>query len=170
MARDRRDPKGYYAVLNLSPGASDAEVQLAYTFLKNAWRTNRKIDRARVKEAYDVLIDPKTRREYQNRRRGSVALDRTALYGAAVGLIVVLFAVAALLFPGFLLPAAQPFTIGDRLLNATDLAPLGEVIAVEPGHVFPNGGSGDAYRVRAHDGSEIWYPAADLEHHFRRSR
>ena len=49
MARDSRDPKGYYALLNLSPNASDAEVRLAYTFLKIAWGRNRKLNRAKIK-------------------------------------------------------------------------------------------------------------------------
>ena len=55
MALGRRDPKRYYEVLNLQPGASPSEVRLAYTFLRNASQSNPRLPMARIQGAYDFL-------------------------------------------------------------------------------------------------------------------
>ncbi|MGD8377774.1 MAG: hypothetical protein PVF68_16710 [Acidobacteriota bacterium] len=168
MSRDPRDPKGYYATLNLSPEASDAEVRLAYTFLKSAWRTNRKLDRRKIKQAFDVLSDAELRAAYRRSttRRPAISPDRQ-IYVLGGSSAAVLFLIAAFLFPGFLRPAPEPFSPGDRLLNQRTMAPLGEVLRREAGHVFPNGGTGDAYLIRLEDGQERWFPIGDLEEHYR---
>lgn len=168
MSRDPRDPKGYYAVLNLSPNASDAEVRLAYTFLKNAWRTNRRLDRRRIKEAFDVLSDPEQLAAYRrSRTRRPVISPDQRIYVLGGSAAALLFLIAAFLFPGFLRPAPEAFSPGDRLLNQRTMAPLGEVMRRETGHAFPNGGTGDAYLIRLEDGQERWFPVGDLEEHYR---
>ena len=165
MARDPRDRKGYYAVLNVSPGANTAEVQLAYTFLKNSWRTNHRLNRAKIKEAYDVLTDPVARQRYRDGGKGMGSENLFYIGGGA--LAAVLFTIAAFVFPGFLLSGPGRFSSGARLLNSVDMSPLGEVVELEENHVFPNGGGGDAYLIRRDDGTEKWFPTGDLEQHFR---
>ena len=168
MARDSRDPKGYYALLNLSPNASEAEVRLAYTFLKIAWGMNRKLNRAKIKEAYDCLSDADRCLEYRTagkKKRGSPG-NRVYVFGGSLALV--LFLVGAFVFPGFLIPAADPFRSGDRLLHAGDMAPLGEVVRMEAGHRFANGLAGNAYLIRMEDGTERWFPTIDLERHYQK--
>ena len=165
MSSAASDPSGYYRVLNLSPGATDAEVRLAYTFLKNEWQMNRKIPRARIKEAYDFLCDPNQKEAYDAGRAedgGGVMLRVT---GAALLTGLVLF--WAFVFPGVLQPGRATFHAGDRLHQARVGAFLGEVVRKEEGHRFPNGAAGDAYLVRLEDGSERWFPTTDLEAHYR---
>lgn len=169
MPRNPRDPKGYYQVLNLSPGASSAEVKLAYTFLKNAWRTNRKLPRARIKEAYDCLTDPASRREYDSpsRRGGGPGPEQLRLTGAVI-LLAALLGFGGFVFPGFLIPGPDAFEAGDRLVSAVGETSLGEILRSEAVHVFPGGRTGEAYLVRLSVGGERWFPASDLERNYRR--
>jgi len=172
MAGSPRDPLGYYRVLNLSPGANEAEIRLAYTFLKNAWQRDRKIPRSRIKEAYDCLSDPTLKASYDSGKRARAARgargDRDwVAVGVAGSIMVALLLFAGLIFPGFLLPGPAQFASGSLLVRQKDQAPLGEIVRREPAHLFPNGGSGSAYLVRFADGSEHWYPSSDLENHYR---
>ena len=168
MARNPRDPNGYYDVLNISPGANSAEVQLAYTFLKNAWQKRRGLPRGRIKEAYECLSDPDTKRDYDEkaRRGGGAAPERVRLI-ASIVLAVVLLAFGGFVFPGFLLPAPEPFELGDQVVSRVDAEPLGRVMKIEIGHRFPNGGVGDAYQLQLSQGGQAWFPTGDLERNYR---
>jgi len=166
MAATARDPLGYYRVLNLSPGANEAEIRLAYTFLKNAWQHDRKIPRSRIKEAFDCLSDPSLKGAYDSGKRKRADRDWVAV-GVSAAILAALLLFAGLVFPGFLLPRPTPFASGSQLVRQKDQAPLGEIVRRDPAHRFPNGVSGSAYLVRFGDGSERWYPTSDLENHYR---
>ena len=167
MAGSPRDPLGYYRVLNLSPGANEAEIRLAYTFLKNAWQHDRKIPRAKIKEAYDCLSDPKLKGTYDSGKKRARSDREWAAVGVSGAIMVALLLFAGLVFPGFMLPRPTPFASGSLLVRQKDQAPLGEVVRRDPAHHFTNGGSGSAYLVRFPDGSERWYPTSDLENHYQ---
>jgi curved DNA-binding protein CbpA len=167
MARTQRDPLGYYKVLNLSPGANEAEIRLAYTFLKNAWQRDRRIPRSRIKEAYDCLSDSRQKAAYDSGKRSRGDRDMVAV-GVSGAIMVALLLFAGLIFPGFFLPNPKPFASGTAVVRQKDQAPLGEIVRREPAHLFPNGVSGAAYLVRLADGTERWYPTTDLENHYQR--
>jgi len=165
MARLRRDPKAYYEVLNLQPGASPSEVKLAYTFLKNACVRDPRLEKDRIEEAYDFLQDPTQKDDYDI----AVVLatsprNRSTNLGVIVVVALLLF--AGFVFPGFLRPGPEPFMTGQELVSNARKTPLGEVIREEEGHRFPNGLTGPAYLVRGEDGTERWYPKSDIEAHY----
>ena len=166
MAGSSRDPLGYYRVLNLTPGANEAEIRLAYAFLKNAWQKDRKIPRSRIKEAYDCLSDPKMKTSYDSGRRARVDRDWVTV-GVSGAILVALLLFAGLIFPGFLMPRPSAFAPGSLLVRQKDQTPLGEIVRREPAHLFANGATGSAYLVRFADGSEHWYPVSDLENHYQ---
>ena len=80
----KSDPLGYYAALNISPGASREEVRLAYRFLKKSYleTRNRKIDISKAQAAYEMLNDPKRKSAYD---RGDVSGARAGGAGPFVG-------------------------------------------------------------------------------------
>lgn len=162
-----QDPLGYYKVLNVSPGANEAEIRLAYTFLKNAWQQNRALPRARIREAFECLSDPRQKAAYDT---GKLGRGDHEWLTAAIGSVVLaaLVAFAGLVFPGFLLSGPQPYRSGDTLVRAADQGALGQIVRQEAVHRFPNGQTGSAYLVKHVDGTERWYPAGDLERHYRR--
>ena len=81
--------------------------------------------------------------------------------------LVVLLVFGGFVFPGFLRPWPAAFGFGDRIIGDSNAESLGQVMRKERGHAFPNGLIGDAYLLRTADGQERWYPATDLENHFR---
>jgi len=167
MSSPPRDPLGYYQVLKLSPGANEAEIRLAYTFLKNAWQHDRKIPRSRIKEAYDCLSDPNLKGAYDAGKRSGPDREWVAA-GVSAAILVSLLLFAGLVFPGFFLARPTPFEAGSLLVRQMDQTPLGEIVRRDPAHRFENGTSGSAYLVRFGDGSERWYPTSDLENHYQR--
>jgi hypothetical protein len=81
---------------------------------------------------------------------------------------VILLLFAGFVFPGFLRPSPPPYHSGDRLLQNSDGVFLGEVVRRQTAHRFPRGQVADAYLVRLPHGEERWYPAGDLERHYRK--
>ena len=165
MVLGRRDPKRYYEILNLQPGASRSEVRLAYTFLRNASRSNPRLPLARIQEAYDFLSNQGHKAGYDappSSRRGP------SYRAVGLAVVVALTAFGGLVFPGFLRLPPYPFVAGAHLVTRADEAPLGEVVRAEELHAFPNGFRDRAYLVKLPDGRERWFPASDLERHYRR--
>jgi curved DNA-binding protein CbpA len=75
MARARRDVD-YYAVLGVTPGASDEEIRRTYRRLALQWHPDRNPGDARaeerfkeISEAYAVLMDPVKRQAWEAARR-----------------------------------------------------------------------------------------------------
>ena len=97
-----RDPKGYYAALNISPGASQQEIRLAYTFLKQAYKTRRKRRDPKVRQAYETLGDREQRKRYDEGRSSRVSL-LTRRDGESRLHSVPLLVVALLVFLGILI-------------------------------------------------------------------
>ena len=182
----KSDPLGYYAALNISPGASREEVRLAYRFLKKSYleTRNRKIDISKAQAAYEMLNDPKRKSAYD---RGDVAgaraggagpvvgsgdwQDKLRKYGAvaAVVLVLVLGGLVYTFYGSAIRGAFTHFEQGDTLYRPGGTMPLGMVERYESDHVFPNGKTGDAYRIRpAAGGDPLWYPAGDLDRHFEK--
>ena len=78
MARARGDVD-YYAVLGVTPGASDEEIRRTYRRLALQWHPDRNRGDARaeerfkeISEAYAVLMDPAKRRAWEAARQGGV--------------------------------------------------------------------------------------------------
>ncbi len=159
------DARGYYKVLNLSPGASREEVKLAYSFLKLEAKKHGKRPQRGVHEAYACLSDPRQKAAYDRwKRRSSTGPQRRIPILA--GAFLVLLLVAAVVSPGFMLPGPAPHPAGTDLVAREGGARLGEVLRRETAHIFPNGKMGEAYLVRLENGSERWFPASDLELHY----
>ena len=168
--RVRRDPKRYYEALNLQPGATPAEVKIAYTFLSNASQANPRIAMNRVQAAFDHLSIDKNKAKYDAGDVEAMARhERRSIHLPGILVLAVLFVFGGFIFPGFLLPGAPPHHSGDYLVNKLDRAPLGRIVQAEEAHAFPNGAQGRAYLVELTDGSQRWYPASDLEHHYDRT-
>lgn len=169
----KNDPLGYYAALNVSPGATHHEIRLGYKFIKEARREGkRSIDVRKVQEAYDVLSDPKRRAAYD---RGDIHRDawwrslRWIPHGLIAG--VVLFVVLAFqvwsVHGDKIRGVFQHFEPGAELVAIESREPLGTVIEYRRNHQFPNGKSRNAYQVRPADGTAPrWYPATDIDRYF----
>jgi curved DNA-binding protein CbpA len=177
----KADPLGYYRALNISPGASPAEIRLAYTFLKRAYREGRKhLQIGKIRAAYETLSNPHVRKRYdagesvESRRRVQRGPDVAAMLArvnvAKTGLVLLLVGAVVLLVlvgPGIRAQFVS-FELGDRVYWSESGENLGEVVAFEAQHRFATGAVAPAYRVRSEEsGKPTWYPARDLERHCR---
>lgn len=177
----KSDPLGYYAALNVSPGANDIEIVLAFKLLKRAHLERRKsLDIGLVQEAYDVLRVPSQRNLYDQgkiaRRGGRTFVakrprssERTRGIVTLAVLAVILVAVLAVIYGSSIRATFIRFDPGDTLYRTGNVRPLGSVVQYDEHHVFPNGADVPAYRIKsASTGAEKWYPASDLERHYER--
>lgn len=177
----KSDPLGYYAALNVSPGANEIEIVLAFKLLKRAHLERRKtFDIGLVQEAYDVLRIPSQRSLYDKgrltRRRGRAVVvkrrtdpQRTRGIVTLALLAVILVAVLGVIYGSSIRATFVQFDPGDTLYRSGNVRPLGTVVQYDDHHVFPNGADVPAYRIRrTSTGTEKWYPASDLERHYER--
>ena len=162
-----QDSRGYYKLLNLEPGSGIEEVNLAYEFLKYESEKDDKAPDRKTQEAYACLSDPGRKAEYDIRGGDVDATTRKWMTSYWV-LLVILFAFAAFIFPGFLKPGPGRFHSGDRLVRSSNGAIFGEIVRREQFHKFPQDRVGAGYLVRLQDGEERWYPGSDLELHFHK--
>jgi hypothetical protein len=161
----KRDPKGYYAVLNISPDASQQEIRLAYEFLKQAFKDGRKgLDIGKIQAAYETLGQGQPRDLY-DRGGGARPGGKSRLH--SVSLLVTLL----LVFVGVLAFAVGPvikahfttFEAGDELHWKKTGRPFGVVLAYDPQHQFENGIAAPGYRIELRAGEEpVWFSARDL--------
>lgn len=164
-----RDPKGYYEILKVSPGASRQEIRLGYVFLKGSYKNGKKsLDIATIRLAHKTLSDPKLRQQYdagpaprfgsRSRSAGGSRLNSSPLL---VGLAVVLLGV--LIFAFDLHAHFVSFDVGSELYWKKSSRPLGTVVEYSEAHPFEDGRSLSAYRVELDTGGEpAWMPALDL--------
>ena len=161
------DSRGYYKLLSLEPGSGIEEVNLAYGFLKYESEKDGNAPDRRTQEAYACLGDPARKAAYDSRGGDAVASARNWMIRYVI-LLVILFAFAAFIFPGFLKPALGPFHSGDRLVRSSDGSFFGEVVRREQSHRFPKEIVAAGYLVRLPGGEQRWYPGSDLERHFHK--
>ncbi len=161
------DSRGYYKLLNLEPGSGIEEVNLAYGFLKYESEKDGKAPDRKTQEAHACLSDPGRKAAYDT-RRGDVEATARKRMTSYVVLLVILFAFAAFIFPGFLKPAPGPFHSGDRLVRSSNGSFFGEIVRREQFHKFPKEKVAAGYLVRLPGGEERWYPGSDLERHFHK--
>ncbi len=165
MAHDSRD---YYRLLNLEPGASVEEINLAYGFLKYEWEKENKPPGKKLQEAFECLADPQRKAAY-DAKPGRAAKAEWSRNTILVGLLVALLVFAGFVFPGFLRPGPSPYHSGDRLIRRSTGQVLGDVVRRESVHRFTLGSVGPGYLVRTPDGIELWFPANELERHFEKN-
>ncbi len=161
-----QDPRGYYDILRLSPGASLEEIEQAHQALEQGWRRDRNIPRFQIQEAYRFLSDPENKSAYDAQRGPGPKpppKTRTMMLG---GIMVFLFVIAGFVFPGFLLGGPEQFNAGDVLVHSNGKGTLGVVIMVQLSHHFPNAMIGEAYLIESPAGEQRWYPAGDLERYY----
>jgi len=160
------DARGYYKLLNLESGSGIEEVNLAYGFLKYEWEKDGCAPDRRIQQAYDCLSHPNRKAAYDSQRGDAIGFARRRLTGYVL-LLMILLAFAAFVFPGFLKSSPRPFGSADRLIRSSTGSFFGEIIRREQFHKFPLGQVGPGYLVRMPDGEQRWFPAAELERHFR---
>jgi len=157
------DPKGYYALLNVSPTVTQVEIRLSFEFLKQAHKDGKRVrDIAKIHEAYDTLGDAKSRAQYNRAAAGRPKNPRLNSGLLLLGLAVVFTITVAVLFGSDLIAPFVSFDAGDSLYWKTTQKPLGVVLEYEETHAFPEGPSQAAYRIRLSSGDEQWFVAADL--------
>jgi hypothetical protein len=167
----KRDPKGYYAALNISPDAGQQEIRLAYTFLKQAFKDGKRtLNIGLIQEAYETLSDSEQRDLYD--RAGSPRPDgKSRLH--SVPLLVTLL----LIFLGVLAFAVGPvikahfttFDAGAELYWKRTGKPVGVILAYDPAHEFETGAATPAYQVEIRSGEEpVWFSAWDLNRNCER--
>jgi curved DNA-binding protein CbpA len=166
-----RDPEGLYAALNVSPDASQQEIKLAYTFLKQAYRKGvRSVKIGKVREAYGRLGTPAERKKYDagkqsrlprlRRPDGTTALNSAPLLA---GLALMLLVVTAFVFGPAVRARFVTFDPGTRLYWKDTGRTLGTVIKLERDHLFAEGRRGSAYQIDMGSGGEpVWFAATDL--------
>ena len=171
MHVSKRDPRGLYRALNVSPDASGEEILLSFRFLKQAFRERReKLNIGLIQEAYETLSDQETRTEYDvlsrpatataGARQGAISRFNSSVL-LLVLLVVFLIVVAVAKGPD-MRAALISFHQGDHLYLVEDGSSLGTVVAYEGGHRFQNGALAPAYLLQRAGGGEEWYPAGDL--------
>ena len=171
-----RDPRGFYAALNVSPDASREEIRLAYSFFKQAYkRGQRSLDISTIQLARETLDDPARRRDYdKSRSSGSGLLTRAD--GTSRLNSVRLLVVLAMLFVGVLAIALGPniaarfvtFEAGTELYWKQTSKPLGSVLEYAAAHEFEDGRHSSAYRIQLVSGGEpVWFAAPDLNFNCR---
>ena len=172
-----RDPEGYYAALNVSPGASTEEIRLSYEFLKRAHRSgNRVSDIARIVDAYETLTNRRLRAQYDSGKSpkasgpsvGETLANLKPLIGSTVTLgitVAVLVGIVAVMFAPGWMAELRSFAPGDELIWKNTGKPIGRVLAFETGHEFSAGIRADGYRIQPEQGGPVWIPAGDLKRH-----
>lgn len=167
----KRDPKGYYAVLNISPDAGQQEIRLAYTFLKQAFKDGkRKLNIGLIQAAYETLSDSERRDLYDRRGSSSRPDGKSRLH--SVPLLVTLL----LVFLGVLAFAVGPiikahfttFDAGSDLVWKRTGKPVGVVRTYDPAHEFEGGAASPAYQIEIRPGEDpVWFAAWDLNRNCR---
>jgi curved DNA-binding protein CbpA len=168
-----RDPKGHYAALNISPGASQQEIRLAYKFLKRAYQEGQKsLNLGKIQEAYETLSQPRQRKLYDpgpssplTRPDGKSRLNSVPLL---LTLLIVFVGVVAFAFGPAIRAHFMTFDVGADLYWKRTEKPLGVVLEHDAEHQFPDGLRASAYRIQLSSGEEtVWLPALDLNRHCR---
>jgi hypothetical protein len=158
-----RDPRGYYAALNVVPGANQQEIRLAYEFLKVAHKKKPKgVDMDKVQTAYDVDEGRPSGFSLLKRLDGTSRLNSVPLL---LVLVSVFFGVFGVLFGPLLMAPFIRFDVGDDLYWKTTRAPVGVVLEYVEDHEFPDGAQQAAYRIQPTSGEEQLLPALDLNRH-----
>jgi curved DNA-binding protein CbpA len=166
----KRDPRGYYAALNVSPDASQQEIRLAYEFLKQAYKDGRKgLDIGKIQTAYETLSEVQERDLYDRggsaRTGGKSRLHSVPLL---VTLFVVFVAILAFAIGPIIKAHFTTFEAGDDLYWKRTGKFFGAVQAFDPQHEFENGIAAPGYRVELQSGQEaVWFPARDLNRNCR---
>jgi len=159
----KHDPKRYYALLNVSPGASDVEIRLAYKFLKQAHKDGKKVsDIGRIREAYTTLSDRDSRARYDGATKRAAGPSRLGSTWAALSVAVVFAVTIGLVFGSQLTAPFVSFDRGDKLYWKSTRKPLGTVLEYEESHEFPEAPTQAAYRIQFGSGEVRWFGAADL--------
>ena len=169
----KRDPKGYYTALNISPGATAAEIRLAYTFIKQSYHEEgRQVDIGKVRAANEVLSDPRARRDYDRGTaeggRGPAWMRSLSLRQVLVPLLGLgLLALLVILGPS-LRAQFRTFEPGDQIYWTENEEPLGKVLSFDREHRFPSGATVPAFEILPASGdAPVWYPARDLKRYGR---
>lgn len=164
------DRKGYYAILNVSPDASQQEIRLAYELLKQARKRGRRnLDMDKIQSAYETLSDSEQREIYD--RGGSSRPDgKSRLHSVPllVTLTLVFFGVLAFAVGPIITAHFTTFEAGDELYWKRTKKPLGTVLAYEPRHEFESGATMPAYQIEVSSGQDpVWFSARDLNRNCR---
>jgi len=164
------DPMGHYEALRLQPAASPGEIAWAYRRREEEWRQCRSFSRFAVQEAYRYLSDPERKAAYDAGPRPGPpepSASRRRLILSAI--LLTLVSHAGFISPGFLQAAPPRFHPGDVLIRSHDERTLGTVTRQEFKHRFPRSRISRAYLIRTAEGKGRWFPARELERHYRRS-
>ena len=168
-----RDPKGHYAALSISPGASQQEIRLAYKFLKRAYlEGQRSLNLSKIQEAYEILSQPEQRRVYDHgktaQRGGPGGKSRLHSVPLLLTMLLVFLGVIGFIFGSAIRANFVTFDAGDDLYWNNTKKPLGVVLEHDPDHRFPDGRQTRAYRIQLGSGEEpVWLPALDLNRNCR---
>ncbi len=166
----KRDPKGFYAALNVSATANQLEIRLAYKFLKKAHREGRRqANVGKIEEAYRTLSDPQRRETYDHPRsktdeaRGKTdARELLNCRPVLIGICVVFVLTIGYALGPYLISNFVSFDPGESLAWKNTKEPLGVVVEYSENHPFEEAAAQAAYKIRLSTGDEQWFPAADL--------
>jgi hypothetical protein len=160
-------------MLGVSPNSSREEIQLAFVLRRREVATSGEFTDAQMRAAYEMLVDPNRRagavreavqRPAPTRQRQSEhkSVNTVTLLGVLLCVLVAILAFSVWPAYGYRFRSFEP---QDRLLNANTRKPYGVVLEASNAYTFSNGKVGRAYRVRLEsDGSEVWYPASDVQY------
>jgi len=166
----KRDPRGYYAILRISPDASQQEIRLAYEFQKQAYKDGRKdLKIGQIQAAYETLSDTE-RREIYDRGGSSRPDGKSRLHSVPllVTLTLVFLGVLAFAVGPIIMAHFTTFEAGDELYWKRTKKPFGTVLAYDPQHEFETGAAMPAYQIEiSSDQDPAWFPARDLNRNCR---
>jgi DnaJ-class molecular chaperone len=163
-----RDPKGFYAALNVGPASSQMEIRLAYKFLKSAYRDGKRFTNiGKVRSAYVTLSDPKLRAQYDGHASADVPKQKRDPSRSRIDSIPMLIGTGLMFAAAFALSTGVlsnwvTFRVGDDLVWKQTSKSLGQVIEVDQAHEFLEAPTQEAYKIQTKSGIALWFPADEL--------
>lgn len=172
-----------YELLGIGHRFSEKELDQAFQRAKQKARYDPAVNIEDIEKAYQILRNPRTRKQYDEQRRRAKAAknimkDRRSSKGKStegngrsnyrIYIIAMIFFLVVLAV--FVLPRYhvyfRSYSVGDDVYDSTTGLYFGTILDEDENHEFNNGLRAHAYRVETENGDMMWIPAVELKARF----